>query len=167
PTHSLVWCLALALAAHLAGAAVSGEPIGPLLALAVLAGSLSHVLADGLTVAGGARWSACRPVGRAGAAGPCSSAPWPSGPGAGPRPWWCSAWSPGSATGSRSDSTARTWSVTPNNVQVGGLTSDKNGLIHRETKTKQTGVHIVRRTAPAAHRRTGPPGRAGGRGRAG
>ena len=46
PTHSLVWCLALALAAHLAGAALGGKPIGPLLALAVLAGSLSHVLAD-------------------------------------------------------------------------------------------------------------------------
>ena len=56
PTHSLVWCLALALAAHLAGAAMSGEPIGPLLALAVLAGSLSHVLADGLTVAGVPLW---------------------------------------------------------------------------------------------------------------
>jgi inner membrane protein len=56
PTHSLVWCLALALAAHLAGAALSGEPIGPLLALAVLAGSLSHVLADGLTVAGVPLW---------------------------------------------------------------------------------------------------------------
>jgi len=56
PTHSLVWCLALALAAHLVGAAMSGEPIGPLLALAVLAGSLSHVLADGLTVAGVPLW---------------------------------------------------------------------------------------------------------------
>jgi inner membrane protein len=56
PTHSLVWCLALALAAHLAGAALSGEPTGPLLALAVLAGSLSHVLADGLTVAGVPLW---------------------------------------------------------------------------------------------------------------
>ena len=56
PTHSLVWCLALALAAHLAGAALGGEPIGPLLALAVLAGSLSHVLADGLTVAGVPLW---------------------------------------------------------------------------------------------------------------
>ena len=56
PTHSLVWCLALALAAHLAAAALNGEPIGPLLALAVLAGSLSHVLADGLTVAGVPLW---------------------------------------------------------------------------------------------------------------
>ena len=35
---------------------MSGEPIGPLLALAVLAGSLSHVLADGLTVAGVPLW---------------------------------------------------------------------------------------------------------------
>jgi inner membrane protein len=56
PTHSLVWCLVLALAAHLAGAALSGEPLGPLLALAVLAGSLSHVLGDGLTVAGVPLW---------------------------------------------------------------------------------------------------------------
>jgi membrane-bound metal-dependent hydrolase YbcI (DUF457 family) len=35
---------------------VNGEPAGPLLALAVLAGSLSHVLADGLTVAGVPLW---------------------------------------------------------------------------------------------------------------
>jgi inner membrane protein len=51
PTHSLVWCLGLAVAAYVANSAVDGEPAGPLLALAVLAGSLSHVLADGLTVA--------------------------------------------------------------------------------------------------------------------
>ena len=36
--------------------AVNGQPAGPLLALAVLAGSLSHVLADGLTVAGVPLW---------------------------------------------------------------------------------------------------------------
>jgi inner membrane protein len=56
PTHSLAWCLALALAVHLAGGAVNGERAGPLLALATLAGSLSHVLADGLTVAGVPLW---------------------------------------------------------------------------------------------------------------
>ena len=39
-----------------ADAALNGAPVGPLLALAVLAGSLSHVLADGLTVAGVPLW---------------------------------------------------------------------------------------------------------------
>jgi membrane-bound metal-dependent hydrolase YbcI (DUF457 family) len=48
PTHSLVWCLGLAVAAYVANSAVNGEPAAPLLAMAVLAGSLSHVLADGL-----------------------------------------------------------------------------------------------------------------------
>jgi membrane-bound metal-dependent hydrolase YbcI (DUF457 family) len=52
PTHSLVWCLAVAVLAYVGNTALNGEPAGPLLALAVLAGSLSHVLADGLTVAG-------------------------------------------------------------------------------------------------------------------
>jgi inner membrane protein len=56
PTHSLVWCLGLAVAAYVANSAVDGEPAGPLLAMAVLAGSLSHVLADGLTVAGVPLW---------------------------------------------------------------------------------------------------------------
>ncbi|HYN17761.1 MAG TPA: metal-dependent hydrolase [Actinomycetes bacterium] len=56
PTHSLVWCLALAVAAYAANSAVNGAAAGPLLALAVLAGSLSHVLADGLTVAGVPLW---------------------------------------------------------------------------------------------------------------
>jgi inner membrane protein len=56
PTHSLVWCLALAAAVYAANRAVSGAAAGPLLALAVLAGSLSHVLADGLTVAGVPLW---------------------------------------------------------------------------------------------------------------
>ena len=40
----------------MANSAVSGEPAGLLLALAVLAGALSHVLADGLTVAGVPLW---------------------------------------------------------------------------------------------------------------
>jgi inner membrane protein len=56
PTHSLAWCLALALATPLAGSAVNGKPAAPLLALAALAGSLSHVLTDGLTVAGVPLW---------------------------------------------------------------------------------------------------------------
>jgi inner membrane protein len=43
-------------AAYAANSLVNGEPAGPLLALAVLAGSLSHVLADGLTVAGVPIW---------------------------------------------------------------------------------------------------------------
>lgn len=55
PTHSLVWCLALAVAVQVANTALNGGA-GPLLALAVLAGSLSHVLADGLTVAGVPLW---------------------------------------------------------------------------------------------------------------
>jgi inner membrane protein len=56
PTHSLAWCLALAVAVQAASSAVNGAAAGPLLALAVLAGSLSHVLADGLTVAGVPLW---------------------------------------------------------------------------------------------------------------
>jgi membrane-bound metal-dependent hydrolase YbcI (DUF457 family) len=97
PTHSLIWCLGLAVAAYAGNSAVNGEPAAPLLALAVLAGSLSHVLADGLTVAG------VRCGGRSGVAAASSWAPWPSAPGAGPRPWSCSAWSPGSAGGSPAD----------------------------------------------------------------
>jgi membrane-bound metal-dependent hydrolase YbcI (DUF457 family) len=42
--------------AYVGNTLVNGEPAGPLLALAVLAGSLSHVLADGLTVAGVPLW---------------------------------------------------------------------------------------------------------------
>ena len=55
-THSLAWCLTLALLGY-AGQSllVDGQP-GPLLALALLAGALSHVLADGLTVAGVPLW---------------------------------------------------------------------------------------------------------------
>jgi inner membrane protein len=56
PTHSLLWCLALALAVQVANTALNGAGAGPLLALAVLAGSVSHVLADGLTVAGVPLW---------------------------------------------------------------------------------------------------------------
>jgi inner membrane protein len=56
PTHSLAWCLALALLVYAGHRAVDGGPAGPLLALTVLAGSLSHVLADGLTVAGVPLW---------------------------------------------------------------------------------------------------------------
>jgi inner membrane protein len=56
PTHSLVWCLGLAAVAYLANSAVDGEPAALLLAMATLAGSLSHVLADGLTVAGVPLW---------------------------------------------------------------------------------------------------------------
>ena len=56
PTHSLAWCLAVAVLAYVGNSAVNGQPAGPLLALAVLAGSLSHVLADGLTVAGVPLW---------------------------------------------------------------------------------------------------------------
>src|SRR4029453_16584401 len=81
PTHSLVWCLGLAVAVYVANSAVDGEPAGSLLALAVLAGSLSHVLADGLTVAGVPLWWP------SGVAAASSWAPWPSGPGAGPRSW--------------------------------------------------------------------------------
>jgi inner membrane protein len=43
-------------AAYAGHSAVNGEPAGPLLALAVFAGALSHVLADGLTVAGVPLW---------------------------------------------------------------------------------------------------------------
>ena len=42
--------------AYVGNTMVNGEPAGPLLALAVLAGSLLHVLADGLTVAGVPLW---------------------------------------------------------------------------------------------------------------
>jgi inner membrane protein len=56
PTHSLAWCAALALLVWAGHRALDGGPGGTLLALAVLAGSLSHVLADGLTVAGVPLW---------------------------------------------------------------------------------------------------------------
>jgi len=56
PTHSLVWCAGLAVVADLANSAVTGEPAGLRRALALLAGALSHVLADGLTVAGVPLW---------------------------------------------------------------------------------------------------------------
>jgi inner membrane protein len=55
-THSLAWCLALALLGRaLQGLLADGDP-APLPALALLAGALSHVLADGLTVAGVPLW---------------------------------------------------------------------------------------------------------------
>jgi inner membrane protein len=55
-THSLAWCLALALLGRaVQGLLVEGDP-SPLPALALLAGALSHVLADGLTVAGVPLW---------------------------------------------------------------------------------------------------------------
>jgi inner membrane protein len=56
PTHSLVWCLGLAVLVYMGNSLANGAAAGPLLALAVLAGSLSHVLADGLTVAGVPLW---------------------------------------------------------------------------------------------------------------
>lgn len=56
PTHSLAWCGALALLGHYVQSLVVGGAAGPLLALALLAGALSHVLADGLTVAGVPLW---------------------------------------------------------------------------------------------------------------
>jgi inner membrane protein len=56
PTHSLAWCAALTLLVWAGQGLLGGEVAGPLLALAVLAGSLSHVLADGLTVAGVPLW---------------------------------------------------------------------------------------------------------------
>jgi inner membrane protein len=52
PTHSLAWCAALALLGYYVQSLVVDGQTGPLLALALLAGALSHVLADGLTVAG-------------------------------------------------------------------------------------------------------------------
>ena len=97
PTHSLVWCLGLAAAAYAANSVANGEPAGPLLALAVLAGSLSHVLADGLTVVGVPLWwpfRRRRSVFLGALAFRTRSLP---------RSWSCSAWSPGSAGGSPAD----------------------------------------------------------------
>jgi len=56
PTHSLVWCLALAVVVDLGQRVVVGPAAPPLVALAVLVGVLSHVLADGLTVQGVPLW---------------------------------------------------------------------------------------------------------------
>jgi inner membrane protein len=53
PTHSLAWCAALALLVTFATASWTS---GQLLGAAVLAGALSHVVADGLTVAGVPLW---------------------------------------------------------------------------------------------------------------
>jgi inner membrane protein len=52
PTHSLAWCAALGLLVWAVHSALAGEGARPLLALAVAAGAVSHVLADGLTVSG-------------------------------------------------------------------------------------------------------------------
>jgi inner membrane protein len=55
-THSLAWCAALALLVYAVQGFATGGDTGPLLAVAVLAGALSHVVADGLTVAGVPLW---------------------------------------------------------------------------------------------------------------
>jgi hypothetical protein len=84
-------------AAYAGNSAVTGQPAAPLLALAVLAGSLSHVLADGLTVAGVPLWwpfRRRRNVFLGALAFRTRSLP---------RSWSCSAWSPGSAGGSPAD----------------------------------------------------------------
>ncbi|HLH70049.1 MAG TPA: metal-dependent hydrolase [Candidatus Dormibacteraeota bacterium] len=52
-THSLAWCLALGMVAYGVEAWALGEAPGrPLFAAVVVAGSLSHLLADGLTEEG-------------------------------------------------------------------------------------------------------------------
>jgi len=56
PTHSLVWCFALALLGHAGQSLVMDGQPAPLLGLALFAGALSHVIADGLTVAGVPLW---------------------------------------------------------------------------------------------------------------
>jgi inner membrane protein len=56
PTHSLAWCAALGLLVWAVHSALAGEGARPLLALAVAAGAVSHVLADGLTVSGVPLW---------------------------------------------------------------------------------------------------------------
>jgi inner membrane protein len=56
PTHSLAWCAGLGLLAWAVQSLVLGAPAPPLLGAAVAAGTLSHVLADGLTVAGVPLW---------------------------------------------------------------------------------------------------------------
>jgi inner membrane protein len=56
PTHSLAWCAGLGLLVYAVHSGLAGEPARPLLALAVLAGAVSHVLADGLTVSGVPLW---------------------------------------------------------------------------------------------------------------
>jgi inner membrane protein len=56
PTHSLAWCAGLGLLVYAVHSGLAGAPARPLLALAVLAGAVSHVLADGLTVSGVPLW---------------------------------------------------------------------------------------------------------------
>jgi inner membrane protein len=56
PTHSIAWCAAAAVLVYLVhGWAEGGRP-PPWLALGVLVGTLSHVLADALTVQGVPLW---------------------------------------------------------------------------------------------------------------
>src|SRR6266540_3750925 len=55
PTHSLVWCFALALLGHAGQSLVMDGQPAPLLGLALFAGALSHVIADGLTLTGEAQ----------------------------------------------------------------------------------------------------------------
>jgi inner membrane protein len=56
PTHSLLWCLALAALVDLGQRLIVGPGPPPLVAVAVGAGALAHVLADGLTVQGVPLW---------------------------------------------------------------------------------------------------------------
>ncbi len=56
PTHSLVWCVVLAMLVDAGQRLVVGPAAPPLLAVAVLVGAVSHVLADGLTVQGVPLW---------------------------------------------------------------------------------------------------------------
>ena len=58
PTHSLVWCLGLAVAVYVANSAVDGEPAGSLLALAFRTRSWAEVLVVGGVVAGVGWWVA-------------------------------------------------------------------------------------------------------------
>src|SRR5919197_1885449 len=56
PTHSLAWCAGLALLVWAGQSLLLDAPAPPLLGAAVGVGALSHVLADGLTVAGVPLW---------------------------------------------------------------------------------------------------------------
>ena len=100
------------MAAHAGNSAVNGQPAAPLLALAVLAGSLSHVLADGLTVAGVPLWWPLRrrrSVFLGALAFRTRSLP---------RSWSCSAWSPGRLVGRRLTSGGFHRAASANIVQV-------------------------------------------------
>jgi inner membrane protein len=56
PTHSLVWCVGVALLAWGGQSLAAGQPAEPLLATTLAVGTFSHVLADGLTVTGVPLW---------------------------------------------------------------------------------------------------------------